>query len=397
MGNNSSIGSIGDLLGESRRDGCLAEHLQSHDGLFSSFIFTNNDQTLSTLRQDQLSRLHSLYNVLFRPSKCNIYHYCHFSVRVNIPERALAYVRRYVHKLVGKFKFIQVILHETDNVHPHFHFIYCGKTSPPRTNAMHHFLQYHCNPYRPIVHGSHKFTTPIAAAFRCQLLYLYLVGRTGYYPVVFQIASQGSNPIIHTGYHLFPSADIHEKSGEFQTDPEEADGCTTSYTKERIYPIRARSRGMEPGLDGSTVNTNDHAIETQPGQDSAETRRSLLRRALQQKETTVLIAPTALELASLSVELYVTSIEILENFKHWQKKIIKLALKDQRLRENIFHSTEVIVDLETKYWKFEQIGRHVFQHNFLFPNHPCWFGSSGTPMKDYYNLCTSTMLYITIP
>ena len=153
---------------------------------------------------------------------------------------------------------------------------------------------------------------------------------------------------------------------------------------------------MECRLDGAEADSNDNRDEIESEQNVDEERRSTFKRAIQlQKKTTILMAPTPLELASVSVELYVSSIETLENFLPWQQKFIKLALKEQRQRENVFQSAEVIVDLQTKNWSFDDIGFHVFKHNTLFPNNPSWFGSSGNPTNDYYNLCTSTMLYIT--
>ena len=280
------------------------------------------------------------------------------------------YVRSKVHKLVGNNRFIQIVLHDSENVNPHLHFIHCGKSSPPRTNCMSHFIKYYCHPYRPIIHGSYKFTAPIAAAYRHQLLQLYLVGCPGYHPVVFQIASQGSNPVVHTGYDLFPSTTVDEESRKPETYQEEVAGCSASYSKGGLHQIRKRKGAMEPGLDGTDADTNDHSTEDESEQSADEERRTLLRRALQQKKKPILLAPTPLELSSLAIELYVTSIEILEYFKYWQQKFIKLALKEQRLRENIFQSSEVIVDLETKKWQFEDIGRHVFKHNNYFPSEP---------------------------
>ena len=347
------------------------------------YCLSNPRQTISTLTDSQRLRLDSVSQVLFKPSKCGVLHFCHFSIRVNVPDRAMDYVRKYIHKMAGNGKSIQVIFHESDSVQPHFHVIHCGKSSPPRTNAMRHFIKYHCSPFRTVIRGQHKFTSSIAAAYRHHLIQLYLVGSPGYHPVVFKIAPQGSITVVNTGYNLFPSTTLNEKPGEPEADQEEAVGCAAAHSKGGVYPLRKWSGAMEQGLDGANVNADDQPNETQPEPNADQERRATLQRALQQKKTAVLIAPTPLEMASLAVELYVTSIEILENFKPWQHKFIKLALKEQRHRENVFQSTEVIVDLQTKNWTFDEIGRHVFLHNTLFPNMPCWFASSGIcPLKN---------------
>ena len=395
LADTSSIGSFCDLFGESRREGNSIDHYTFGGGLFSSFVFVNRANAISTLNQNQHLRLHSISEVLFKPSKNGIYHFCHFSVRVNLPDRAMVYVRKYVHKMVGNGKYIQIVLHENEHVNPHFHVIHCGKSSPPRTNAMRHFLQYYCAPFRPVIHGQHEFTSPIAAAYRHHLIQLYVVGGTGYEPVVFKIAPPGSTPVVHSGYNLFSSSTVDEELRKSEADTEETTGCTAAHPKGGIHQIRKRPGTVELGLDGASSNQIHHGNETQPEQDPVEERRATFVRALQEKKSAILMAPTPLQLASLCIELYVSSIETLENFKPWTSKFIKLALKDQRHRESVFQSTEVIVDLQTKNWTFEDIGMNVFAHNNFFPNNPVWFSSSGTPIDDFYNLCTSTMLYIT--
>ena len=349
MADTSSIGSFCDLFGESRREGNSTEHYQYGGGLFNSLIFTNRKQAISTLNQTQLLRLNQLCEILFRPSKCGVYNFCHFSVRVNVPDRAMDYLRKYVHKLAGNGKHVQIVIHENESVQPHIHVLHCGKSSPPRTNVMRHFLKYYCSPFRPVVHGQHQFTSPIAAAYRHHILQLYLVGGTGYYPVVFKIAPPRSTPIIHSGYNLFSSSTLYKESGEYEVDSEEAIGCATAHSKGGIYPFRKRSGAVEFGLDGAEADRNDYTDEIESNQNNDEERRSTFRRAIQlQKKTAILMAPTPIELASVSVELYVSSIETLENFVPWQQKFIKLALKEQRQRENVFQSAEVIVDLQTK-------------------------------------------------
>ena len=344
------IGSFCDLFGESRREGNSFEHYESGGRLFGCFTFTNRRHAISTLTETQHLRLNHISEILFRPSKGGVYHFCHFSVRVNLPDRAMEYVRKYVHKMVGNGKYVQIVLHENECVQPHFHVIHCGKSSPPRTNAMRHFLKYYCAPFRPVIHGQHEFTSPIAAAYRHHLIQLYMVGGTGYNPVVFKISPPRSTPIVHAGYHLFSPSTLHEELGESETDPETALGCTATYSKGGIHPVRKRTGAMELGMDGAEADAGDIGNEAQSEQSADEERRSTFVRALQQKKTTILMAPTPLEMASLSVELYVSSIETLENFKPWQSKFIKLALKEQRQRENVFQSAEVIVDLQTKNW-----------------------------------------------
>ena len=227
----------------------------------------------------------------------------------------MEYVRKYVHKMVGNGKYIQIVYHENECVQPHFHVIHCGKSSPPRTNAMRHFLQYYCAPFRPVIHGQHEFTSPIAAAYRHHLIQLYVVGGSGYNPVVFKISPPRSTPVVHAGYHLFSPATLNEECGESETDPEAAIGCAAAHPKGGIHQIRKRKGTMELGLDGADADENYNRNEAESEQGANEERRSEFVRALQQKKTAVLMAPTPLEMASLSVELYVSSIETLENFK----------------------------------------------------------------------------------
>ena len=97
----------------------------------------------------------------------------------------------------------------------------------------------------------------------------------------------------------------------------------------------------------------------------------------------------------MCIDLYVSSIEILQYFVPWKYRFIALAQKEPRIRENILENSKTIVDLKTNNWKFEDIGRHVYTHNTSFPEHPCWFSCNGNVELEYYNLCTSAMLYVT--
>ena len=99
LADSSSVGSLGDFFGESRREGTYDEHRKFGGGLFNELVFTNRRKTISTLNNTQLLRLDTISQVLFKPSKCGIFHFCYFSIRVNVPDRAVEYVRKYIHKM----------------------------------------------------------------------------------------------------------------------------------------------------------------------------------------------------------------------------------------------------------------------------------------------------------
>ena len=171
MENGSSIGTLGDFFGESRRSGNIETHYASHRGLFNVLPHINIDQPISMFEKDGGLKISSIAEILYTPNKHRHYDWCHFSV----PLDALEYVRKKIHKLVGPTKYMQAVLHEETTVHPHIHFIHAGTASPPRTSAMQHFLRYYCQPFTAIIHGRFKFTSAAKCSIRFLLLQQYLV------------------------------------------------------------------------------------------------------------------------------------------------------------------------------------------------------------------------------
>ena len=159
---------------------------------------------------------------------------------------------------------------------------------------------------------------------------------------------------------------------------------------------RKRTRANEPGYNtesdsGSILSCENGSRENQDG---PRKKGWAFLQSLQAKEK-LNIAPTPIELVGMFTDLYVSSIEILHYFVPWKYRFIALAQKEPRIRENILENAKTIVDLNTNNWKFEQIGKHVYDHNITYPEYPCWFACNGNVGTDYYNLCTSTMLYVT--
>ena len=175
--NGSSIGTLGDLFGESRQIGIIQEYYSAYGGLFDVLPHINLSQSVSMFETVGSVKISAVTEILYAVNKYRHYDWCHFSVRVKVPTDAVEYVRKTLHKLVGPTKFIQAILHEEATVNPHIHFVHAGTTSPPRTSAMQHFLRYYCQPYTAIIHGRYKFASASKCALRFLLLQQYLVMR----------------------------------------------------------------------------------------------------------------------------------------------------------------------------------------------------------------------------
>ena len=215
--------------------------------------------------------------------------------------------------------------------------------------------------------------------------------------MAFQIAGVGSKPTVYTGKHLFRTGGEAAERGRNTATDEENIGCETTYTSTGFYDNkRKRTASHESGhhtedsagsvFSSKTGSHQDEDRSTKPGW-------SFLQ-SIQAKEK-LNVAPTALELSDMCTDLYVSSIEMLQYFLPWKYRFIALAQKEPRLRENILENARTIVDLNTNNWNFEKIGRHVFKHNTTFPEYPCWFSCNGNVSNDYYNLCTSLMIYMT--
>ena len=128
METGSSLGTLGDLLGESRRPGDIKEHYSANGGLFDVLPHINLDTSVSIFETDGRLPISTIVEVLHLGQQHKRSDWCHFSVRIKSPSEALEYIRKKFHKLVGPTKFLQIVLHEENNVNPHFHFVHAGTT-----------------------------------------------------------------------------------------------------------------------------------------------------------------------------------------------------------------------------------------------------------------------------
>ena len=213
--------------------------------------------------------------------------------------------------------------------------------------------------------------------------------------MAFQIARPGSKPTIYTGEHLFRTrGEATERGGDAAID-EENTGCEDTYRSSGLHNYkRKRPTDDEPGHHSEGGTGTIFTSETRSQQDEDRPTKSgwQFLQSLQAKEK-LNVAPTAIELSGMCTDLYVSSIEMLHYFVPWKYRFIALAQKEPRIGENILENSKTIVDLNTNNWNFEKIGRHVYEHSF--PEYPCWFACSGNVTNDYYNLCTSLMIYMT--
>ena len=213
----------------------------------------------------------------------------------------------------------------------------------------------------------------------------------------FQVTGHRSKPTVYTGQHLFGINRKAEECGREYTADEEDFGCEDTYKAGRLYDYkRKRTTADESGHhsegDSATVlSSEDGQRENTDG--SGKKGWQFLQAV--QKKKKLNLAPSPIELSGMCIDLYVSSIEILQYFVPWKYRFIALAQKEPRIRENILENSKTIVDLKTNNWKFEDIGKHVYNHNTSFPRYPCWFSCNGNVELEYYNLCTSTMLYVT--
>ena len=213
----------------------------------------------------------------------------------------------------------------------------------------------------------------------------------------FQITRPGSKPTVHTGQHLFRARREAAECGRESTLDAEDIGCEDTYkTGGFHYCKRKGTAPNEPGYNSESDTGSVLSGENGPreNQDGPGKKGWTFLQSLQAKEK-LNMAPTPIELAGMCTDLYVSSIEILHYFMPWKYRFIALAQKEPRIRENILENAKTIVDLNTNNWKFEQIGRHVYNHNTSYPEYPCYFACNGNVDTDYYNLCTSVMLYVT--